>query len=100
MWKRQKLLKTHLNDLKTILQMFPDVAIVLTNQVANHEKFIVPVGGDLLSSFLDDRFYLNFSNERRYASRDLTTRFLEKKCYFKITEVGIRDLNFDYKFFR
>ena len=99
-WKRQKLLKDHLNNLKALTQMFPDVAIVLTNQVASHGKFTVPVGGDLLSSFLDDRIYLSFHNERRYASRDFTTRFPEKPCYYDITGQGVRDLEFGYRSYR
>ena len=95
--RRQQKLNKHVHDLLRLTELFNDLAIVITNQVASdpnglYGKFIVPTGGNILGHMSNIRIWLRISKRNLRIAKIIDAPSLpEKEALFSITEDGIID---------
>ncbi len=90
-------LRSHLRDLQTLLDVFPNLIIVFTNQVKTnhdilHDSPLIALGGNVVAHASSTRIYVRKGKgEQRVAKMIHSPRLPEGEAVFSITENGISD---------
>ncbi|MBD3255350.1 MAG: DNA repair and recombination protein RadA [Candidatus Lokiarchaeota archaeon] len=94
---RQQILNTHLHDLLRLCDIYPELAVVVTNQVAAKPDVFYgnplrPVGGNIIAHGSTIRVYLRKGKgEQRIAKIVDAPNLPEGEAVFSITEEGIKE---------
>jgi DNA repair protein RadA len=95
---RQQLLNLHLHDLLRLAEMYPELAIVVTNQVQSKPDVFFgdptkAAGGNIIAHGATVRIYLRKGKgEQRVAKVIDAPNLPESECIFMIAEGGILDV--------
>lgn len=96
---RQQLLNLHLHDLLRLAEMYPELAVVVTNQVQSKPDTFFgdptkATGGNVIAHGATVRIYLRKGKgEQRVAKMIDAPNLPEGECIFALTEGGIVDVD-------
>ena len=97
--ERQQILNKHLHDIQRLCDIFPGIAVVVTNQVQSKPDTFYgsptrPTGGHIVAHGVSIRISLRAGKGNQRIARIVDAPHLpDEEAVFIITEQGIRDHN-------